>query len=93
MAHTVSAYRIRLDDMSCDEDGCEDQAEIAIFYRSNEGESFHQFWCAVHEKTLSPGSKVFEVIEPWPPVDADDEVLVDDLVRRRMEHKKTKGEN
>ena len=93
MAHTVDAYKMRLDDMSCDEDGCESQAEFAIVYRSNEDEYFHQFWCTEHDKTLSPGSQIFEVTEPWPPTDADDEAIVDDLVRRRMESKKIKGDN
>ncbi len=85
---TKSAYRMRLDDLVCDEEGCERLSEICIVYGTDKDEFFHQFWCGEHEARMAPGSEVFEVEEDWPPVDAEDEAIVDDLVNRRMKSKK-----
>jgi len=85
---TKSAYRMRLDDLVCDEEGCNRLSEICIVYVTDDDKFFHQFWCDEHEAQIAPGSEVFEVQEDWPPVDTEDEVLVDDLVKKRMAGKK-----
>lgn len=66
---TNSAYRMRLDDLVCDEEGCERMSDVCIVYGTDKGEFFHQFWCNEHEGQLAPGSTVYEVEEDWPPTD------------------------
>lgn len=60
---TEYAYRIRLDDMSCDHDGCDKYAETIIVYATETGKFFHFFGCNDHQKVLSKDSALFEEIE------------------------------
>jgi len=57
---TKSAYKIRLDDLTCDRYGCEMLSEFCIVYSTDSGDFFHQFWCTEHEATLPQDSVVFE---------------------------------
>ena len=71
---TQSAYRMRLDDLECDHEGCGRLGDVCIVYSTDADVFFHQYWCDEHEKALPPGSPVFEAEGEWVPTDPEDEV-------------------
>jgi hypothetical protein len=60
IAKTVDAYAISLDEQTCDEDGCNNNAQKLIVYRFDNGQYLHHLWCKDHYKVLSPGSVLIE---------------------------------
>ena len=64
MEKTVSFYKIRLDDTTCDKEGCDKYSDTIIVYMTDSGQFFHNFSCNEHDKVLPNGSLVFEVEEP-----------------------------